>query len=77
MKLMARYKDNHFDLAIVDPPYGINKDGGEIGGASKNCIGKLVSPKKYKKKQWDKESPKKKYFNELIRVSKNQIIGKV
>ena len=74
MDLMARYDDNHFDLAIVDPPYGINKDGGKIGGAGKNFIGKLVSPKEYKKKEWDKESPKKKYFNELIRVSKNQII---
>ena len=74
MELMSRYEDNHFDLAIVDPPYGINKDGGKIGGAGKNFIGKLVEPKQYKKKDWDKESPKKEYFDELIRVSKNQII---
>lgn len=52
MELMARYPDNHFDLAIVDPPYGIN-------------IAK-----------WDLKEmrPKKEYFNELFRVSKNQII---
>jgi site-specific DNA-methyltransferase (adenine-specific) len=29
MKLMARYEDKHFDLAIVDPPYGIGEDGGK------------------------------------------------
>ena len=74
MELMSRYEDNHFDLAIIDPPYGINKDGGKIGGAGKNFIGKLVEPKNYVKKQWDEKSPNKKYFDELFRVSKNQII---
>ena len=66
MELMARYEDNYFDLAIVDPPYGIN--------ASKG-IGKY-SQIKYSKtdKQWDKETPKDKYWNELFRVSKNQIV---
>ena len=63
MKLMARYEDNHFDLAIVDPPYGIdiNNSGrlGHYGG---------------KGKKWDKEIPNDVYFKELNRVSKNQII---
>tara|TARA_R110000772_G_scaffold5245_1_gene18596 strand:- start:34 stop:603 length:570 start_codon:yes stop_codon:yes gene_type:complete len=62
MELMARYEDNHFDLAIVDPPYGIGLDGGQIGYS------------KHKKKDWDSCSPPKEYFDELFRVSKNQII---
>jgi site-specific DNA-methyltransferase (adenine-specific) len=61
MLLMARYPDNYFDLAIVDPPYGI--------GISSNPV-----RQKHKKKNWDNETPTKKYFEELFRVSKNQII---
>jgi len=61
MQLMARYEDNHFDLAIVDPPYGI--------GISKNSV-----RQQHKKKQWDNEIPTRDYFKELFRVSKNQII---
>jgi site-specific DNA-methyltransferase (adenine-specific) len=49
MRLMSRYQDNYFDLAIVDPPYGIDRD------------------------KWDKK-PTKKYWKELFRVSKNQIV---
>jgi len=73
MELMSRYKDNHFDLAIVDPPYGINEDGGkQIKWKSRpNSLNKLP---KYKKKNWDNSIPNKKYFNELFRISKNQII---
>jgi len=66
MELMARYEDNHFDLAIVDPPYGINASEMTMG-SGKN--------KKYKKgKKWDNETPNLEYFKELQRVSKNQII---
>ena len=65
---MRGFKDNEFDLAIVDPPYGINMDGGKIG--SDNC-GKA---KNYTKKDWDKTPPTKQYFDELFRVSKNQIV---
>jgi len=63
---MARYEDNHFDLAIVDPPYGINASKG-VG---------LHSRKKFQKanKEWDNETPNELYFNELFRISKNQII---
>jgi len=65
MKLMAEYPDNHFDLAIVDPPYGI--DAGKMTmGSGKH---------KFKKnKDWDSGIPDKTYFDELFRVSKNQII---
>jgi site-specific DNA-methyltransferase (adenine-specific) len=68
MALMARYPDKHFDLAIVDPPYGINMDGGNIGGSV------LAKTTAYTKKDWDKFAPDLIYFNELVRVSKNQII---
>ena len=66
MQLMARYPDNYFDLAIVDPPYGINSAKG---------VGKY-SQKKYSKynKTWDDQTPTKEYFTELFRVSKNQIV---
>ena len=60
MDLMARYEDNHFDLAIVDPPYGI--------GFDKKIRDKTPS------KGWDNSIPNDKYFKELKRVSKNQII---
>jgi len=79
MLLMARYPDNYFDLAIVDPPYGINYDG-EDGLAKKGKVKRqdgsygVIKRKGYLKKDWDKETPNEDYFNELFRVSKNQII---
>ncbi len=66
MALMARCEDNHFDLAIVDPPYGIN--------ASEMTMGSGKNKKYRKGKKWDKETPTNEYFLELQRVSKNQII---
>jgi site-specific DNA-methyltransferase (adenine-specific) len=71
---MSRYPDKYFDLAIVDPPYGIaitkqfekaNKQG------TKSMFKKT---KGIVKKEWDNEIPNELYFNELKRVSKNQII---
>lgn len=67
MALMARYPDNYFDLAIVDPPYGIGFDG-EVESMVKG------KGKGYTRKDWDNSAPDKEYFDELIRVSKNQII---
>ena len=61
MELMAKYPDNHFELAIVDPPYGIN-------------ITKNKRLNNNSSKNWDFEIPSKEYFAELKRVSKNQII---
>lgn len=69
MHLMSRYPDNHFDLAIVDPPYGI----GESSNNNKSR-GKLAKAKDYGAKVWDDNIPTAEYFNELYRVSKNQII---
>ena len=76
MELMARYPDNHFDLAIVDPPYGLDVDSWDIVKPTRPNYTKMVEQgyKKYKYKGWDKEIPKKEYFDELFRVSKNQII---
>ena len=64
MSYMATLPENAFDLAIVDPPYGI----GEDGGANRRGISK------FKKKNWDSLTPNKAYFDELNRVSKHQII---
>ena len=69
MELMARYEDNYFDLAIVDPPYGIG-----IDGQKESKKGKKSDRKYHKQKQWDNAIPNKDYFKELQRVSKNQII---
>ena len=70
MLLMARYPDNYFDLAIVDPPYGIDR-GGQTETFTKNPKHKR---KHHTIKNWDSEIPNKEYFEELFRVSKNQII---
>lgn len=66
MELMARYPDNYFDLAIVDPPYGI--------GASKKFGLQEFGWTQYKRSDWDNEIPSEQYFKELFRVSKNQIV---
>lgn len=75
MELMKRYPDNYFDLAIVDPPYGIGFDG-EVKEMANNNSKKWKSAKgkNYTRKSWDCETPSKEYFIELQRVSKNQII---
>jgi len=69
---LKRFNDNHFDLAIVDPPYGI--DGTVEIGFGDTKSGRVNRPSKWGQKEWDKERPTKDYFDELKRVSKNQII---
>jgi site-specific DNA-methyltransferase (adenine-specific) len=71
MKLMGRYEDNHFDLAIVDPPYGSSNI---TGGYTSGKGGGISKQKKYHKELWNQNAPTKEYFIELKRVSKNQII---
>jgi site-specific DNA-methyltransferase (adenine-specific) len=66
MELMARYPDNYFDLAIVDPPYGIARFGNRVELSNRLC-------KSAKLNEWDIK-PNEKYFSELFRVSKFQII---
>jgi site-specific DNA-methyltransferase (adenine-specific) len=66
MEIMKQYPDKYFDLAIVDPPYGINR--------SKNFGAKEFGWVQHKKSEWDNEIPTSEYFDQLFRVSKNQII---
>ena len=71
MELMARYPDKYFDLAIVDPPYGLGERLAERGGKHKNNKSAIL----YKNSsQWDNKIPNKEYFDQVFRVSKNQII---
>ena len=66
LEAMRQMADNQFDLAIVDPPYG-------LGDAVVNSGGRF---KRYENKNgnWDKDIPSQEYFDELFRISKNQII---
>lgn len=72
MQLMARYPDKHFDLAIVDPPYGIGF--GKFNRTNKDSNGVRYKSNKYKNSNWDAGVPGDDYFKELSRVSKNQIV---
>ena len=67
---MKQYPDKYFELAIVDPPYGLGIDG------QKKSINKNPkhNRKEHIKKNWDNSIPDSNYFNELFRVSQNQII---
>ena len=69
MEYMKGIPDNYYDLAIVDPPYGIGED-----GLKNHSRGKLAKAKQYTPKTWDSDSPSETYFSELFRISKNQII---
>jgi len=68
--LMKEYPDKWFDLAVVDPPYGINRSG-QTERFTKNPKHKR---KHFENKGWDTSIPEMEYFTELFRVSKNQII---
>ena len=79
MELMARYPDKYFDLAIVDPPYGIGADKAQNAAAKQRikAAGKSKAGrgwKMYKETDWDNEPPAPEYWEELMRVSKNQIV---
>ena len=64
MDLMQSKPDNYYDLAIVDPPYGIDVNKMNMGGRSFKPTAK----------SWDFEIPDSTYFNELLRVSKNCVV---
>jgi len=70
MEYMKTCKDKQFDLAIVDPPYG----GNDAIGLKNNKSGKKQATKRNNYKVFENVEPPKKYFEELIRVSKHQII---
>ena len=68
MEYLNGVEDGAFDLAICDPPYGIGEDGGSFRG--RNGQGHRV----LEKKDWDKSRPEKRFFDEIFRVSQNQIV---
>lgn len=69
MELMKEYPDKHFDLAIVDPPYGLGDRLSDGGGV----LEKRAYVQMYREKRWD-TAPTDEYFEELRRVSKHQIV---
>lgn len=76
---LKRFSDNYFDLAIVDPPYGIGADKAQNAAAAQRekANGKSKAGrgwKAYKETDWDNETPSAEYWRELRRVSKNQIV---
>lgn len=66
MALMEGFPDKHFDLAIVDPPYGI--------GVGNTPMSSKWASSRLEKKDWDSSVPDQDFFSELFRVSENQII---
>lgn len=69
LEIMKKIPDKSIDLVLTDPPYGIGVcKNGTVGG------GKLAKVKNYGKCEWDARPPKKEYFQEMKRISKNQII---
>lgn len=71
MELMKRYPDNYFDLAIVDPPYGLD-DWNERGSNKKLCNKKHMKLEQIQ--NFEKKAPQQNYFDDLFRVSKHQIV---
>jgi site-specific DNA-methyltransferase (adenine-specific) len=69
MEYMATFPDNAFELAIVDPPYGIGAGSDKFVNGTSKC-----EKSYYRKDDWDKDIPSIDYFNMLCRVSGNQII---
>ena len=73
MAFMKDIPDNYYELAIVDPPYGIGADK-KNSNNSKKSKKSATESKFYGNQKWDSNVPTIKYFNELLRVSKNQIV---
>lgn len=71
-KLIQNYSDNYFDLAVIDPPYGIGEDGEKSKTRKSSVTEKAKAYKPYS--SGDNNPPSKEFFDELFRVSKNQII---
>ena len=75
MLMMDRYEDNHFDLAIVDPPYGIDVANMNMGAGKGKRWAKLNN-RNWKPKDWDKGIPNKEYYTkamERIEAHKKQL----
>ena len=71
MEALKEFKDNQFELAIVDPPYGLGKRTTD-GGSKRNTQTKFMDD--IRRSNWDDSTPTKEYFDELKRISKNHIV---
>jgi site-specific DNA-methyltransferase (adenine-specific) len=71
LEFLRSVPDKYYDLAVIDPPYGIGEHGGK---SASRCKATGVRSNNYTKKDWDKEPPSEEFFKELFRVSKDQII---
>ena len=79
MEYMRQFPDKHFELCIVDPPYGIGADKAQNNAAMQRIKANGTSKagrgwKLYNSTDWDNEVPNQQYWSELFRVSKNQIV---
>jgi len=77
LEVMRDIPDKSVDLVLTDPPYGINiASNGRVGGNKPfgNSQGKVINAVDYAPQTWDKFTPTKEYFQEMMRISKNQII---
>ena len=74
MEVLPEIPDNYFDLAVCDPPYGINYDKKAAAASGKKYGNAKAFKTEYKAKGWDTETPGAEYFKELRRVSKSQVI---
>lgn len=75
MDYLPKCPAGYFDLAIIDPPYGIGEHGGKLRvNPARPCYELRKTTPKYEDKGWDKSPPSVEYWRELFRVSKNQVI---
>lgn len=77
MDYLPKFPDKYFEIAVCDPPYGLGEHGGKNRSkyvVQKNGSKIFVSDGKYQNQGWDNNPPDRQYFDELIRVSKHQII---
>lgn len=72
MEYLAGLPDKAFELAVCDPPYGINFS--EFNRTNRTSTGKTIKANQYKNSDWDSSAPEEEYFSELQRVSVNQIV---
>lgn len=71
---MKQYPDKYFDLAVVDPPYGIKRLGVEENRNQNSKFRRSMAKMVDSARKWNNEKPNEEYFKELFRVSKEQII---
>ena len=74
MPALAKMQENEFELAIVDPPYGIGADKVQNDQSDSGRISNGGTWKKYKQTKWDNNIPDSNFFSQLIKKTKNQII---